>query len=195
MSYYDNGPSLNVVHFTHGATDPLQGFRCHGVRVVMLADGGGEYETYVSCLHFEPGGWVTDPPTQRDSAILVVHGDITLHQTRPYTMRHRLSPGVGLVMNADCAYRIESETGAILIVVEAEHLKATEFGISTPERIWGQLWPGEKPGQKPRTLLSIGKSIYYRWKWRKVRRLTRLDQSGWTSAPVEAGLTHREKPT
>jgi len=32
---------MRVVHFTEGATDPLHGFRAHGVGFVPLADGAG----------------------------------------------------------------------------------------------------------------------------------------------------------
>lgn len=182
MSDLTNIHSLNVIHFTHGATDRLQGLRSHGVSVVMLADGGGADETYVSCLHFEPGGWVTDPPAERASAILLVHGEVTLDETRPYLVRHFLSPGMGVVMAADVPYRIESATGAILIVVEAEHLQATECGISTPERIFAQLWPGETfERKKPRTVVSIWRAVYYRWRWGKARRVARVDRSGWGS--------------
>jgi hypothetical protein len=136
MSDPGDGRPLDVIHFTKGATDPLEGFRAHGVRAVMLADGGGADETYVSCLHFEPGGWVVDPPMGRDSAILAVQGEVILHEAR-YGMRLDLSPGVGVVMNADVRYRLESETGGILLIVESERLEATECGISTPERILG----------------------------------------------------------
>jgi hypothetical protein len=179
--------SLNVVHFTHGATDPVQGLRSHGVRVVMLADGGGADETYVSCLHFEPGGWVTDPPAERASAILAVHGRVTLFQSKPYSKRQDLSPGVGVVMAADAGYRMESEMGAILIVVEAEHLQATECGISTPERIMGQVWPGETVERERRTVRSICRGIYFRWRWRKVLRVKRVDRSGWGSGEMMGG--------
>ena len=180
MSDFHNIRSLNVVHFTHGATDPLYGHRSHGVNIVLIADGGGADETYVSCLHFEPGGWVMDPPVGRDSVILVVHGEVTLDERCPSLIRHCLSPGVGLVLSADTPHRMESQTGAILIVVEAERLQATESGISTPDRIFGQLWPGETLDEKPRTLLSICRSIYWRrWKWRKLYAPTRVDRSGW----------------
>jgi hypothetical protein len=183
MSDFFDSRRLNVIHFTHGATDPLQGFRTHGVRVVMLADGGGSDETYVSCFHFEPGGWVKDPPVGRDSAILVVHGSIILKEWRPQLFIHRTSSGVGVVLSADVRYSIESETGAILIVVEAERLQVTPSGVSTPGRVWGQVWPGEKFDQKPRTLLSIWRSISFRWRFRKLRRLNRVDRSGWESVP------------
>jgi len=32
---------VQFVHFTAGATHPVQGFKAHGVRVVTLADGAG----------------------------------------------------------------------------------------------------------------------------------------------------------
>jgi len=194
--YFEAG-RLNIVHFTHGSTDPLQGCRSHGVRVVMLADGAGADETYVSCIHIEPGGWVTDPPSGRDSVVLVVHGDVTLVETHPVTSRNAypgtvhhngMSPGVGVVLSADTRYRMESEAGAILIVVEAERLQATESGKSTPERVLGQTWPGEdldKP--KPRTLISISKRLWFLWRFRKLRRAVRLDRSGWEPAAVEVG--------
>ena len=66
MSDYVNIHRLNIIYFVRGATDPLQRFRSHGVRSVLLADGAGTDETYVSCLHFDPGGWITDPPADRD---------------------------------------------------------------------------------------------------------------------------------
>ena len=108
-----------------------------------LADGAGHDETYLSCLHFEPGGWIADPPVVRDTAILVVSGKVVLIGIEPVDMRLDLSPGVGITLNADEAYRMKSDTGAIVLVVEAERLEPTRGGISTPERIMGQLWPGE----------------------------------------------------
>jgi len=124
MNDYFDVNRLNIVHFTHGSTDPLQACR----------------------------------------------------------------PGVGVVLSADTHYRMESQAGAILIVVEAECLQATESGKSTPERVLGQLWPGEdldKP--KPRTLISISKRLWYLWRFRKLRRAIRLDRSGWAPMPVEVG--------
>jgi len=89
---------VQVIHFTVGATDPVQGFRSHGVRSVALADGAGADETYVSCLHVEPGGWITDPPTVRDSTLLLVHGEATFRSIET-GLRLELSPGVGLALN------------------------------------------------------------------------------------------------
>jgi hypothetical protein len=74
-------------------------------------------------------------------------------------------------MNADERYRLRSDTGAIVVVVESERLESTERGRSTPERIIGQRWPGESVGGRGRTLLSVMCSIYYRLRWwRPIRR-------------------------
>jgi hypothetical protein len=172
---------MQVVHFTAGATDPLKRFSAHGVRFVPLADGAGEDETFVSCLHLEPGAWMNDPPAERDYSILVVQGEVTFVETDTRA-RLELSSGVGVVMNADDRYRLKSEKGAILILVEAERLEATECGISLPERIVGQTWPGEQQTPRPRTLLSVVRKIFYRLKWRKPRRrLVRPDVSAWVA--------------
>jgi hypothetical protein len=176
---------VQFVHFTAGATDPVEGFKAHGVRVVTLADGAGADETYVSCLHFEPGGWISDPPAVRDSAVLVVHGEVTFNSEET-GLRLELSPGTGLVMSADDRYRLNSDWGAIAIVVESERLEATERGISTPERIWGQLWPGESVGERRRTLLSVMRSIWFRLRWKLPlrRRVARPESSGWAPGVV-----------
>src|SRR6185437_15902082 len=120
---------MRVVHFTEGATDPLHGFRAHGVKFVPLADGAGHNETHVSCFHFEPGGWISDPPVLRDAAIFVVRGAVTVMGRKP-KIRLDLSPGVGIVVDADARYRVESDGGAVLMLVEAERLEATDLGMS-----------------------------------------------------------------
>jgi hypothetical protein len=179
---------MRVVHFTEGATDPLHGFRAHGVRFVPLADGAGDDETYVSCLHFEPGGWISDPPATRDAALLVVQGAVIVVGRKP-TMRADLSPGVGIVVDADARYRVESDGGAVVMLVEAERLEATDLGMSSPERIWGQVWPGERLKLGRRTVLGRVRSMYWRWRWRASvaqPRLGRADSSGGVTA-AEAG--------
>ena len=194
MSEYGHERPLHVIHFTRGSTDPVEGFRAHGVRVVMLADGAGADETYVSCLHFEPGGWIADPPTGRDSAILAVHGEVILHEAR-WGMRLDLSPGVGVVINADVRYRLESEAGAILLIVESEQLEATESGLSTPERVLGALWPGEELHERrrwPRSLLSLYRWIYHHVRlWHPLRQADPLDFSGWRPRPRAPGPVRR----
>ena len=173
---------MRIVHFTEAATDPLKGVSMYGARFVSLADGAGEDETFVSCLHLEPGGWISDPPTDRDNTLLVVHGAVRLTSST-HTPRVRLSCGMGLVMSAGTRYTLDSEWGAILLVVEAERLEATESGISTPERIMWAVWPGEPGYPRRRTLLSLLRRVYYRWKFRKLNRSVRTDRSGWRPKP------------
>src|SRR6267154_2522608 len=48
---------MNVIHFTHGATDPLTSFDATGARFLPLADGSGD--THISCLHLEQGGKIS----------------------------------------------------------------------------------------------------------------------------------------
>ena len=173
--------STQIIHFTEVATDPLKGFSAHGVRLVQLAEGVGE--TYVSSLHLEPGGWIADPPADRDTTLLVVDGAVTFVSSEP-TMRLRLSGGMGMVMSTNTRYRLHSEWGAILLVVEAKRLEPAASGISTPERIMEAVWPGERGyrQRRRRTFVSMVRWVYYRWKWRKVRRMWGADISGWGPA-------------
>lgn len=175
--------AMLIVHFTEVATDPLKGFSSHGARFVPLADGAGEDETFLSCLHLEPGGWISDPPADRDTTLLIVHGAVTFASSAPYTLRVQLSCGMGMVMAADTRYRLQSDWGAIVLLVEAERLEATECGISTPERILKAVWPGEQLRPERRTLLSMVRRVWFRWKWRKLRRLVRADRSAWSPTP------------
>jgi hypothetical protein len=74
MSDYGDGRPLDVIHFTLGATDPIVGRRAHGVRVVVLADGGGADETstrIVSSTLARPCAVKcrTDRPRSRASAL------------------------------------------------------------------------------------------------------------------------------
>lgn len=181
---------VQVVHFTEGATDPVQGFRSHGVRVVTLADGAGADETYVSCLHFEPGGWISDPPAVRDSALLSVYGEATLMGLDADTggiegPRLELSPGLGLIVSADATYRLHSDSGAIVLVVEAERLESTEKGRSTPERIMGATWPGEDQFKRRRTWLSVLRLMRFRLRFWRPILLARMESSGWAGLPRE----------
>ena len=101
-------------------------------------------------------------------------------------LRLELSPGVGLTMNADDRYRLMSETGAIILVVEAERLEATDAGKSTPERVWGALWPGEVIVRRRRTLLSVMRWICFRMRWWPMyRRITSVGVSGWLAEIAE----------
>ena len=132
---------MRVIHFTHGATDSLNGsFRALGVTSVSLAEAAGD--TQVTCLHFVPGGKVLAPPVTHDSALLIVSGkvDVLLDAGD----RASLTGGMGVVIKSRQHYSLHSPTGAVAIAVESGRLQATQEAISTPERIMGQRWPGER---------------------------------------------------
>jgi hypothetical protein len=132
-----------IIHFTEGATDPFLNFRTRGARFVPLADGFGD--AHVSCLHLKAGGRIPKLPLSQASAFLLVHGHLALASPKG---RLELSPGVGLVVDSGGHCSLESPEGAIVILVQAPHLEATECGISTPSRIRSARWPGEAlPGR------------------------------------------------
>jgi len=131
---------MRVIHFTQGATDPLWN-PASGARYVPLADGFGT--THLSCLHLEPGAKVPEAPTGAATALLLVHGYGVLWTHHPSELRIDISPGMGFVFEAGARYSLQSRTEMIYLLVEATTLEATAAGISTPDRIRGQLWPGE----------------------------------------------------
>jgi hypothetical protein len=130
---------MRVIHFTHGATDPLEGFDAGGAHYVPLADGHGD--THLSCMHLEQGGKISAPSISHAATLLVVHGRITI--ATHLDARIRFSGGMGAAFERHEPYTIESATGAIVLIVEATELKPHARGISTPERIAGQRWPGD----------------------------------------------------
>jgi 5-deoxy-D-glucuronate isomerase len=130
---------MRVIHFTHGATDPLKGFSASGASFVPLADGSGD--THISCLHLEKGGHITAPSITHAAALLMVHGRITV--ITHGDARIRFSGGMGAVFERHEPYTLEADTAAIVIIVEATDLKPHARGISTPQRIAGQTWPSD----------------------------------------------------
>jgi hypothetical protein len=130
---------MDVIHFTQGATDPLNDFDAKGVRFLPLADGTGD--SHVSCAHLQPGATVNAPSLTHAAALLVVHGRITI--TTQHRARIRLLAGMGAVFGSDEPYSMESDTGGIVLIVESDALTAHTRGISTPERIAGQTWPSD----------------------------------------------------
>jgi hypothetical protein len=135
---------MQAIHFTEGATDPLLAFGSERVQFVPLADGSGD--THGSCLYLDAGAQIAQPPSTHDCALLIVHGQMIFAGERGVP-RLDLSPGVGLVMKAGERYTLESAKGGIVLLIESDSLTANERGISTPERIMGQLWPGEREPQ------------------------------------------------
>jgi len=131
---------MQVIHFTRGAADPLDAFRARETALVNLAnaDGGSQ----ISCVHLAPGAQVLEPPATHDCALLVVHGRMTL-TARDTGMRLALEAGVGVTLKSGECYALESESGAVVIAIDAPRIQPTAAGISTPARIAGQRWPGE----------------------------------------------------
>jgi hypothetical protein len=144
---------MRVIHFTQGATDPLWN-AASGARYVPLADRFGA--THVSCLHLEPRARILEAPAGAATALLLVHGYGALWTHYPEEGRIDISPGMGFVFEAGSRYSLQSRTGMIYLLVEATALEATAAGVSTPDRIRGQRWPGETIAdlRPPRSLLG-----------------------------------------
>jgi hypothetical protein len=131
---------MDVIHFTHGATDPLESPGARGAHFLPLADGEGD--AHIGCVHLDPGARVESPSLAHAAALLVVYGRITVTADASGKIAW-LSGGMGCVLKREEAYSLKTETGAIVLVVEADTLAAHPRGISTPERINGQTWPSD----------------------------------------------------
>lgn len=112
--------------------------------IPRFADVGRQFrkKPLLTCLHFLPGGKVLAPPVTHDSALLIVSGkvDVLLDAGD----RASLIGGMGVVIKSRQHHSLHSPTGAVAIAVESGRLQATQEAISTPERIMGQRWPGER---------------------------------------------------
>lgn len=137
---------MQVIHFTRGAADPLEGFDARETALVNLANGEGTSQ--ISCLHLGPGAQILEPPTTQDCTLLLVHGRMTV-TAADSGMRLALEAGVGVTVKAGERYTLESTTGAVAIAVDAQSLEPTVAGISTPSRIAGQRWPGAEQASAP----------------------------------------------
>jgi redox-sensitive bicupin YhaK (pirin superfamily) len=131
---------MRVIHFTEGATDPLEGFDAKGVHFVPLADGSNN--THISCAHLDAGAKIDAPSLTHAAALLVVHGRVTIVTDDPES-RIDIHAGMGSVFGKDERYTVHSEAGAILLIIECEELIPHRRGISTPGRIAGQTWPSD----------------------------------------------------
>ena len=133
---------MDVIHFTEGATIPLREFGEIGARFVPLAQGHGTAS--LSALHLEPGARLQTPSISHAAALLVVHGRIKIVRSAPASVIV-IHAGMGAVFGPEEPYAMECEEGAVALIVEADGLIADARGISTPERIAGQRWPGDDP--------------------------------------------------
>jgi redox-sensitive bicupin YhaK (pirin superfamily) len=134
---------MDVIHFTHNATDRLRSFGARGARFLPLADG--TCDTHVSCLHLEEGARIPAPSTTHGATLLLVHGRITI--TTQHDARIDFSGGMGAIFDKGEPYSIDTSTGAIILIVEADELVPHPRGISTPERITGATWPRDAATQ------------------------------------------------
>jgi hypothetical protein len=130
---------MKVIHFTSPAADPLEAFHAAGAYFLPLADGQGD--THISCLHLEMDGKVESPSLSHATALLIVHGRVTIEQS-PGPRIH-FSGGMGAVFEQNEPYTLKSETDAIILIVETQQLTAHTRAISTPQRIEGATWPSD----------------------------------------------------
>jgi hypothetical protein len=132
---------MKVIHFTSPAADPLEAFDASGATFLPLADGEGD--THLSCLHLGMGGKVESPSLTHATALLVVHGRITITGEHGGPRNTKIHAGMGIVVSPEEPYSFKSDSGAILVIVEVEQLSAHKRGISSPARIEGATWPSD----------------------------------------------------
>jgi hypothetical protein len=131
---------MQVIHFTEGATDWSTGFLAN--TLVLYRSSWAEGEALLRCLHLVPGMPINDPPTTHDYAHRVVQGQVLVIQDPGG--RANILCGMGMIINATARCRLKSERGAIVLAVESQRPEPTAQGISIPERIAGQHWPGQE---------------------------------------------------
>lgn len=134
---------MKVIHFTEGAAEVFESSQVSLTKFVPLLQGPAE--TYITCLHLLPGANLVELPTSQDCALIVVSGFVTVLVFQPH-VSVELKAGVGVVIEEGEGYALESREGAIVIAVNAERLNVSKEAISTPERVTGQVWPGETLG-------------------------------------------------
>jgi hypothetical protein len=61
----------------------------------------------------------------------------------PDTINVNIHAGMGAVFAKEEPYAFRSDTGAIVLIVEADELTPHARGTSSPERIAGQTWPSD----------------------------------------------------
>ena len=133
---------MQLIHFTQPATDPLESSGAASVvSFLPLADGAGD--THLSCVHLKKGGKIEAPSLTHAATILVVHGRITITGENGLTRNLNIHAGMGIVAAPEEPYSFQSDTGAILVLLEAQSLTPHARAISTPQRIAGATWPND----------------------------------------------------
>jgi hypothetical protein len=103
---------------------------------MTLASGSGEFQA--SCLYLAPGGQIAVEPTSQGRLLLVVNGKASA------ILRNQVCEalaGMGLLLEPGEECQLTSETGCVILSLEADQLAADECGISHPDRVMGQQWP------------------------------------------------------
>ena len=132
--------AMQVIHFTEGASDWFDGIVPN--TLVLYHSPLGEGEAHLRCLHLAPGAPTNNPPATLDYAHLVGHCQILVIQDPGG--RANLLCGMGMIIKATVPCRLECERGAIVLAVGSQRPEPTARGISIPERIAGQHWPGQE---------------------------------------------------
>jgi hypothetical protein len=127
---------MNILHFTPGSLDPDHARR-GTIAHMALASGSGEFQA--SCLYLAPGGQIAVEPTTQGRLLLVVNGKVSA--TVPHLACAQALAGMGLLLEPGEECQLTSETGCVILTLEADQLAADECGISHPELVMGQRWP------------------------------------------------------
>jgi hypothetical protein len=130
---------MDLIHFTRAATDPLSG-SASAASFLPLASGHGN--TRISCLHLGMRGKIPAPSIPHSAALFCIHGRVSVTTQFP-EIQINLHAGMGAIFDPNEPYTLESDAGAILLIVESPELTACNRAISTPQRIAGSVWPGD----------------------------------------------------
>jgi hypothetical protein len=74
-------------------------------------------------IYFTYGATIRSPSLSHAATLLVVHGQVAVRTKDPRS-HINLSGGMGGVLRKDERYSLTSETGAIIVIIEAEQLTA-----------------------------------------------------------------------
>jgi hypothetical protein len=87
---------MNIIHFSRGATDPLTSFGARAASFFPLLDSEGN--SHVSRLHLDSNAAIDSPSLTHATALLVVHGRITVTMQMP-RLRMDIHSGMGCVLD------------------------------------------------------------------------------------------------
>lgn len=128
---------MDLVHFTPGTLDFDKTRRSEKAAIMPLTNGRGDVE--ISCLHLAAGGTISVPPSRHCQLLMTVNGKAK--STFPTGFGPRIFAGMGMLLHPGETCQLDSENGAVIVVVEATKLEPDLCGISMPERVMAQQWP------------------------------------------------------